>query len=117
MHAVAERSSGAVAAFFCCAERFTALLLASSGSVATATTNAVPKSGARIIGSPSPVRASHSGGGRHRSRVDPVAQYRLPVSTSLAPRRRRAIIVAIDRRSTIMILPSALILGAHLVMP
>ena len=61
MHSVAERTSGSVTALFCCADRFAAPLASLSGSVATATTRAVPKSGARIMVCPSPGLARLTG--------------------------------------------------------
>ena len=71
MQSVAERTSGSVAAIFCCDERFAEAAALSSGSVATFSGNgdhsAVPRSGARIMRYPSPEPYRHKGGARRRS--------------------------------------------------
>ena len=58
---VAERTNGRVTALFCCGDKAPAE--SSSRPVAAATTMAVPKSGARIIGFPLPFSAEIAGTG------------------------------------------------------
>jgi hypothetical protein len=61
MHSVAERTSGSVAAIFCCADRLASAAGSAEGPVATATMNATPKSGADIMQSPHPACAAIAG--------------------------------------------------------
>ena len=59
MQSVADRTSGRVAALLCCGDK--APVESFSGPVATTTANAVPKSGARIMGYPLPFSAQIAG--------------------------------------------------------
>src|SRR5580658_3444897 len=67
MHSVAERMSGSVAAIFSCAERRVSWAEGSKGPVATGTTHAMPKSGAKIMVYPLSFLVSHSGANHYRS--------------------------------------------------
>src|SRR5215510_3352730 len=59
MHSVAERTSGRIAALFCCADKVGAIGVSTVGPVATLTTSAAAASGARIISSSPPAVKSY----------------------------------------------------------
>src|SRR3954447_981315 len=68
MHSVAERSSGCIAALFCCTDRVGEELDFVVGPVATLTTSVAAASAARIIRYPSPAKEICRTGGDLQSR-------------------------------------------------